>query len=84
MIQRGFDPDLVICMVGHLDRLLLLPYKEKFNFFTTDILFLKMPFNFNILNLNDILSSSFNKIFLSNLLSLLKLRVLNFKEFYQN
>ena len=39
-----------------------------------------MPFKFNILNLNDILSSSFNKIYLSNLLSTQKLRVLNCME----
>ena len=61
LIQRGFNPDLVLKtarMVGNLDRLSLLPYKEKSNIFTKNNIFLKLPFNFNILNLSEILSFS--------------------------
>ena len=83
LIQRGFNPDLVLKtarMVGNLDRLSLLPYKEKSNIFTKNNIFLKLPFNFNILNLSEILSFSLKNITLNNILLTLKLRLLNFME----
>ena len=67
-------------MVGNLDRLSLLPYKEKSNIFTKNNIFLKLPFNFNILNLSEILSFSLKNITLNNILLTLKLRLLNFME----
>ena len=80
LVSRGYDLNVIskaARMVGNLDRLSLIPYKQKNSNFNTSTIFFKLPFDLNF-NLKSILNSNFNSFSSINYL-----KDSNFKLLYQ-
>ena len=80
LVKRNYDFE-TICkvsrMVGSLDREDILPYRDKkFNDYTKNTIFFKLPFNFNYLNLEKLFNDSFKLVSKSNFLENFKLKLI--------